>query len=141
MKTRRTQSLMAAAVTCALAFTTTVGARYYGTSSQRNGTLPTGTDVAGGKKDFGWVDALAGLRFRAPLGSRVALIGRGDLATFGSKLTWNLEGDLAAPVSEHWIVGAGWRHLSIDYDKGTGSDRKLFDAAYDGPRAWFSYAW
>ena len=68
-------------------------------------------------------------------------MGRGDLAGFGSKLTWNLEGDLAAFVSDHWTVGAGWRHLDIDYDKGTGTDRKLFDVAYDGPRAWFAYAW
>jgi hypothetical protein len=30
--------------------------------------------------------------------------------------------------------------MSIDYDK-PGSDAKLFDLAYDGPRAWFGYAW
>jgi hypothetical protein len=30
--------------------------------------------------------------------------------------------------------------MSIDYDK-EGTDRKLFDLAYDGPRIWFAYAW
>jgi hypothetical protein len=117
-----------------------LGARYYGVSNELNATLPGGTDAAGGKQTFGWVDGLVGLRFRAPLGSRVAFIGRGDVAGFGSKVTWNVEGDLAARLSEHWAVGAGWRHMSIDYDK-PGSDAKLFDLAYDGPRAWFGYAW
>jgi len=117
-----------------------VGARYYGTSAQLNATLPAGAGVASGEQTFAWVDGLIGLRFRAPLGSWAAFVGRGDVAGFGSKVTWNLEGDLAARLSEHWAVGAGWRHLSIDFDK-PGTDRKLFDLAYDGPRAWFSYAW
>jgi hypothetical protein len=118
-----------------------VGARYYRTSSELSATIPIGAELVGDNKVFGWVDALAGLRFRAPLGSRFALIGRGDVAGFGSKFTWNLEGDVAGALSEHWTLGAGWRHMSIDYDKGTGTDRKLFDAAYDGPRVWFAYAW
>lgn len=118
-----------------------IGVRYYRMSPQLNATIPIGTELAGDKKVFDWVDAFTGLRFRAPLGSRFAVIGRGDVAGFGSKFTWNLEGDLAASLSQHWTLGAGWRHLSIDYDKGTGADRKLFDAAYDGPRAWAAYAW
>ncbi|HXJ78746.1 MAG TPA: hypothetical protein VMS64_08715 [Candidatus Methylomirabilis sp.] len=117
-----------------------VGARYYGTSTQLNATLPTVGGVTSGKQTFSWVDGLIGLRFRTPLGSRVAFIGRGDIAGFGSKFTWNLEGDLAARLSEHWTAGAGWRHMSIDYDK-AGTDRQLFNLAYDGPRAWFAYAW
>ena len=118
-----------------------VGARYYRMSNQLNATIPIRGEIAGDKKEFGWVDALAGLRFRAPLGSRVALIGRGDVAGLGSKFTWNLEGDVAGSLSEHWTLALGWRHLSIDYDKGTGSDRKLFDAAFDGPRTFVAYAW
>jgi hypothetical protein len=104
-------------------------------------TLPVAGATAGDELVFDWVDAMTGVRFRAPLGSRVAFIGRGDVAGFGSKFTWNLEGDLAIALSQHWTTGAGWRHLSIDYDKGTGQDRKVMDVAYDGPRAWFAYAW
>jgi hypothetical protein len=117
-----------------------VGARYYGMSAQLNGTLPTGSGVSSEKETFSWVDGLVGLRFRAPLSSRFTLIGRGDVATFGSKVTWNVEGDLAAHFSEHWTAGLGWRHMSIDYDE-AGTDRKLFNLAYDGPRTWFAYAW
>jgi hypothetical protein len=118
-----------------------VGVRYYRMSNQLSATIPIGGGIAGDKKEFGWVDALAGLRVRAPLGSRLAFIGRGDVAGLGSKFTWNLEGDVAGSLSEHWTLGLGWRHLSIDYDKGTGADRKLFDAAYDGPRTFVAYAW
>jgi hypothetical protein len=35
-------------------------------------------------RTFDWVDALAGPRFRVPLGPRAGLTGRADLATFGS---------------------------------------------------------
>ena len=112
------------------------GARYFGTSARLE------NDVAEtGKQTLNWVDALVGLRFRVPLGSRVRLIGRGDVAGFGSKFTWSLEGDLAVTLSERWAIGAGWRHLDIDYDKGEGSDRKVFGVAFDGPRTWVAYAW
>ncbi len=112
------------------------GARYFATSAQlENDVLQTG------EKRLNWVDALIGLRFRAPLGARVALLGRGDIAGFGSKFTWNLEGDLAFLLSEHWALGAGYRYLDIDYEKGEDRDREVFDVAFNGPRAWFSYAW
>ena len=100
------------------------GARYYRTSGQLNVTLPGTGATAGGELVIDWADAMTGVRFRAPLGSRVALVGRGDVAGFGSKFTWNLEGDLAVALSQRWTLGAGWRHLSIDYDKGSGQDRK-----------------
>jgi hypothetical protein len=113
-----------------------VGARYVGTSARlRSDVLETG------KQDLHWVDAVAGLRFRARLGSRVSLLGRGDVAGFGSQFTWNLEGDLAIHLSERWALGAGWRHFDIDYDEGEGSDRKVFGVAFDGPRTWVAYSW
>ena len=31
--------------------------------------------------------------------------------------------------------------MDTDYDKGDGAEGKVFNFAYDGPRAWFSYAW
>ena len=115
------------------------GVRYYGTSAQLNANLPGGA-ASTAKETFSWVDGLVGLRFRAPLGSRVAVIGRGDIAGLGSKFTWNVEGDLVGRLSEHWMAGAGWRHMSIDYEK-DGTDHNAFDLAYDGPRVWFAYAW
>ena len=112
------------------------GVRYIRTSSGlENDVLQTG------KLTTDWVDGLVGVRFRAGLGSRAAFIGRGDVAGLGSEFSWNLEGDVTFLLSQRWALGAGWRHLDIDYDKGEGSGRRVFDAAFDGPRAWFSYAW
>jgi hypothetical protein len=113
-----------------------VGARYFGTSARLEGDV-----FQTEKQKLSWVDALIGLRFGAPLGSRVILLGRGDIAGFGSKLTWNVEGDLALKLSQRWAVGAGWRHINIDYDKDDDANPKLFDVAFDGPRTWVSYTW
>jgi hypothetical protein len=100
-----------------------------------------GNQVESESLELSWVDALGGLKFRAPLGSRFALLGRADVAGLGSNVTWNLEGDLAYRASHHWGIGLGWRHMDIDYDNGDERPRKLIDVAYDGPRLWFAYAW
>ena len=113
-----------------------VGARYFEASARLDGDV---FDTS--KQELHWVDALFGLRFRAPLGSRVSLLGRADIAGFGSKFTWNLEGDLSVKLSDRWVLGAGWRHLDIEYDKDDGLQRRLYDVAFDGPRTWIGYAW
>jgi len=112
------------------------GARYYGTKTGLQSSLEDSE-----AKTFIWVDAVAGVRFHAPLGARFSLLGRGDMAGFGSELTWTLEGDLAARLGERWLVGAGWKHLDIEYDQSDSTRRKQFDIAYDGPRIWFAYSW
>lgn len=113
-----------------------VGTRYFGTSALLEGDV-----FQTEKQKVHWVDALIGLRFQAPLGSRLSLLGRGDIAGLGSDFTWNVEGDLALSLSKRWALGAGWRHIDINYDKGDDTDRRLFDIAFDGPRTWVSYTW
>jgi hypothetical protein len=100
-----------------------------------------GNEIDSAFQDFSWVDVMGGLKFRAPLGSRFALLGRADLAGLGSNLTWNLEGDLGFRASQRWTIGLGWRHMDIDYDNGDERPRKVIDLAYDGPRLWFAYSW
>ena len=112
------------------------GARYFGTRTRLQSSLEDGD-----AKTVDWVDAVAGVRFHAPLGARFSLLGRGDIAGFGSELTWTLEGDLAARLGERWLVGAGWKHMDIEYDKSDSARRRLFDIAYDGPRLWAAYSW
>ena len=112
------------------------GARYYGTKARLQSSLED-TDFV----TINWLDAVAGVRFHAPLGKRFSLLGRGDVAGFGSTFTWEVEGDLAARLGERWLVGAGWKHLDIDFDESEGARRKVVDIAYDGPRVWFAYSW
>jgi hypothetical protein len=118
-----------------------VGVRYTATRTRLTAKTGAGTEIPGEFVELSWVDALGGLKFRAPLGSRAAILGRADLAGFGSKVTWNLEGDLAFLASRHWTLGAGWRHLDIDYEEGEGIQFREFDLAYSGPRVWFAYSW
>jgi hypothetical protein len=117
------------------------GTRYSDNRTRLTATTDDGIAYDGKFQDLGWWDALAGVKFSAPLGSRLALLGRADVAGFGSKLTWNMEGELALRASYHWAFGAGWRHLDVDYEKGEGLERKVFNIAYDGPMAWLAYSW
>ena len=71
----------------------------------------------------------------------MSLLGRGDVAGFGSKFTWNLEGDLAVSLGERWALGAGWRHLDIDYDKGEGRGPQGVRRGLRRPTAWVAYSW
>lgn len=117
------------------------GVRYAHTRNELSATNASGGEYDGVQADLDWVDALGGMRFTAPLGARCAVMGRVDIAGLGTKLTYNLEGDLGFRPSPHWVFAAGWRHMHIDYDKGSGKDRQVFEMAYDGPRAWFAYTW
>ena len=118
-----------------------VGMRFYANSAQLNATFQVGDEIAGDKRTLNWVDAVTGLRFRTPLGSRFELLSRADAAFFGSKITWNLTGDLAFKLSPRWSLAAGWRYMDIDYDKGEGRDRKLYQVAMSGLRLGVGYAW
>jgi hypothetical protein len=84
----------------------------------------------------GWVDPILGVNFRVPLGDSVDLHFRGDVGGFGigSKLTWQLFPYVAWRISELVSVQGGYRVLSVDYEKGTGSDRVLFDVIELGPQ-------
>jgi hypothetical protein len=117
------------------------GVRYTTTRTRLKAESAGGGGGSGDFQDLDWVDALAGFKGRAPLGSKLVVLGRIDIAGFGSDLTWNLEGDLAFLASEHWAFGAGWRYMDIDYDKGEGIERKQLQLAYSGPRVWFAYSW
>jgi hypothetical protein len=116
------------------------GLRYIGTSAQLKGQA-NGLDLASTKKTLDWVDGLVGFRFRVPLGTRAGLAGRTDVGAIGSKITWNLLGSVDFSLGEHWATAAGYRYLNVDYDKGEGSDRHLWDVTYKGPYAWVGYSW
>ncbi len=80
-----------------------------------------------------WLDAIGGLRGRVPLGSKAALLARGDIGSFGSNFSYNVEGGLALSVSKRWSLGAGYRYLHEDYDTGSGQDRRALEIGFGGP--------
>ncbi len=63
------------------------GTRYSDNRTRLTATTDAGIAYDGKFQDLGWWDALAGVKFSAPLRSRLALLGRADVAGFGSKLT------------------------------------------------------
>lgn len=105
-----------------------LGARYVGMQAQIKGDAASSS-----KRTFNFVDGLAGLRGYTGFGKSWGLRGRVDVATFGSDVTWNLEGSLAWRASQRWTIDGGYRTLDIDYDKGEGSDRKILDLKISGP--------
>jgi hypothetical protein len=115
--------------------------RYTASRTRLSADSAAGVGYDSDFQDLSWVDAIAGLKFRAPLGSTLVVLGRTDIADFRSNLTWNLEGDLAFLASERWTIGAGWRHMDIYYDAGEGLERRQLELAYSGPRVWFAYSW
>ena len=113
-----------------------VGARYNRVSAQLETQVLPDT-----KRSFGWVDAVAGARFLAPLSARLSLAGRTDVAGFGSDFTWQAHADLRFRLSGRWAVGAGYRYIDTDYDSGTGADRKLWSIVNKGPYAGVQLTW
>lgn len=113
-----------------------VGTRYTGISTELQGT-----GVPDNKRTFSYVDGMAGLRVHVPLGARAGVLARVDLASFGSDLTLNTHLDVSFKLSTRWYLAAGYRFMNIDYDKGTGVDRKLYDVSMKGPIVGALYAW
>ena len=70
-------------------------------------------------------------RFRMPLGESWGFELYGDLGGFGvtSDLSWQLLGTVQYAVSDHWLLGAGWRHFHAKQDK----DRFKIDMTMSGP--------
>ena len=115
------------------------GVRYTDTSKEL--VDPNGNEIPGTKIELDWLDAMGGARFRVPLAARFGLSGRGDLAGFGSDLTWNLQAGFDVQLGRRWAAGAEYRWLDFDYDSGDGLLRKLLDLQYRGPYVWFSFSW
>ncbi|MFL5479244.1 MAG: hypothetical protein ACJ8AF_04135 [Gemmatimonadaceae bacterium] len=111
-----------------------LGARYVGMQAQIKGDAASSS-----KRTFNFVDGLAGVRGYAGLGKTWGLRGRVDVATFGSDVTWNLEGSLAWRASQRWTIDGGYRSLDIDYDKGQGTDRKILNLKIFGPVITFRF--
>ena len=114
------------------------GVRFWDINTRLESDLPD----AGGKT-MDWADGFGGLRLEVPLGSKLILLGRGDVGAGGSKLDWSASGDLAYRLGKGWLVDVGYRTLNVDYDKAgiEGRERSLFDVSMSGPRLFIAYSW
>ena len=89
------------------------------------------------KRSQDWVDPMVGARATAKLTEKFSLRVRGDIGGFGigsaSDFAWNVVAFLGYQLSRRITLGAGWRVLDIDYEKGSGRRRFEYDVTTSGP--------
>jgi gas vesicle protein len=82
------------------------------------------------EEEWDWVDPYVGVRGRINLPKRMFVGGRADVGGFGvgSDLMVQLFGGVGVRLTRNVDLEAGWRYLSVDYDK----DGFLWDTEYSG---------
>jgi len=92
-----------------------------------------------GRVSFGtteeWIDPTIVARVTLPFGDQWFFQARANLGGFGvgSDLVWQLQADVGYRASNKWRFAFGYRVIDIDYDRGSGSDRFVYDIQTFGP--------
>jgi len=89
------------------------------------GILPA-IEVQGSRN---WVDAVGGLRGKAPLSQKIFLTGKFDLGGGGSKFTYQLFGGAGYGINEKVALIFGYRVLDVNYNK----NNFVYDMNQRGP--------
>ena len=81
--------------------------------------------------DETWVDPVIGVKGQHGLNERFFVKGWGMIGGFGasSDFMWDVFGGLGYQVNDRFSTTLGWRHIGVDYSKGS----FLFDVDIDGP--------
>jgi len=104
----------------------------------------TDLDISGSRAiarsgDVDWVDPLVGFRIRHQMTPGSELVFRADVGGFdvGSTISWNVLAaygwDVAIRDGVTYSGVLGYRALSVDYTKGTGTHRYEYDVLQHGP--------
>ncbi len=118
------------------------GLHYFHVRTRLEGTTRNGEDLAETTADtMDFVNLMLGMRVLVPLGSAFSVSARSDVALGDSSDSWELVGDVWLSLGKGWSVGAGYRYLKVDYEKGSGPDRTTFKPIYRGPQIRFLHAW
>jgi hypothetical protein len=93
--------------------------------------------------DEDWWDPIVGIRWGWNFAEKWQLVARGDIGGFGvgSDFTWNALGILIWQPWKNVHLGAGFRALDQDYEKGEGVDRYKWDATLLGPMMGVNFLW
>lgn len=76
-----------------------------------------------------WIDPVIVARTQGLINDKWVYNFRGDFGGFGigSDFTWQLQADIGYKFSNLFYTTLGYRVIGIDYDKGSGSNRFLYD--------------
>ncbi len=105
-----------------------------GIDARRN-VIPAGTEEVTGSVSQTWFDPILIARITADIEDKWLLQLRGDVGGFGvgSDFTWQLQGYAGYRFSKVFQLTAGYRILSIDYDKGDDTERFIYNVDTFGP--------
>jgi hypothetical protein len=107
----------------------------------RRNVFPAGTEEVTGSGSRTWIDPIIITRLSADIKDRWLFRVRADIGGFGagSDLTWQLQGYAGYRFSKIFQLTAGYRILSIDYDKGSDTDRFIYNVNTFGPVIRFGF--
>lgn len=88
-----------------------------------------------------WVDPILITRLKATPTEKVMLQLQGDVGgiVLGSDISWQVQAYAGYRFSELFQLSLGYRIISIDYEKGSGEDRFLYDVNTTGPVIRFGF--
>jgi len=98
------------------------------------------TDRSGGLEE-NWIDPTIVSRVAFPINDKWSFQARGNIGGFGvgSDLMWQIMADVVYRQSDKWSFAFGYRVIDIDYDKGSGLDRFVYDMQTFGPQLKLGY--
>ena len=101
----------------------------------RRKVFPAGTEEIIENASKTWFDPIFITRLTADIKDKWLFQFRGDIGGFGvgSDLTWQLQAYAGYRFSKAFRLTAGYRYLSMDYDKGTDTDRFMYNVDTFGP--------
>jgi hypothetical protein len=82
-------------------------------------------------ESFAWVDPIVATRIFYNATDKLSFLFQGDIGGFGaaSDFTWQALGTVNYTINDKWAVSAGYKVLSVDYEK----DGHVFDTTLSGP--------
>jgi hypothetical protein len=101
----------------------------------RRNVLPAGTEEVTGSGSQTWFDPIIIARLSTDIKDKWIFQFRGDIGGFGvgSDLTWQLQAYAGYRFSRVFQLTAGYRVLSIDYEKGANEERFIYNVDTFGP--------
>ncbi len=101
----------------------------------RRNVFPAGTEEVTGNGSKTWFDPIIIARLTTDIKDKWLFQFRGDIGGFGvgSDLTWQLQAYAGYRFSRVFQLTAGYRILSVDYDKGADAERFIYNIDTFGP--------
>lgn len=107
----------------------------------RRNVFPAGTEEVIESASKTWFDPIFITRLTADIKDKWLFQFRGDIGGFGvgSDLTWQLQAYAGYRFTKVFSLTAGYRVLSMDYDKGTDAERFVYNVDTFGPEIKFGF--